>query len=51
MSIELNNVSKKVKGNIHIKETSLTFEAGHFNVLLGATGAGKTSLIDRKSVV
>ena len=45
MSIELNNVSKKVKGNIHIKETSLTFEAGHFNVLLGATGAGKTSLI------
>jgi len=45
MSIELKNVSKKVKGNIHIKETSLALEAGYFNVLLGETGAGKTSLI------
>ena len=43
--IELKNVSKKVKGNIHIKETSLSLEAGYFNVLLGKTGAGKTSLI------
>ena len=29
----------------HIKPTSLTLETGHFNVLLGETGAGKTSLI------
>lgn len=45
MSIELKNISKKVKGHLHIKETSLTFEPGYFNVLLGETGAGKTSLI------
>jgi len=45
MSIELNNVSMKVKGNIHIKETSLSLKEGYFNVILGETGAGKTSLI------
>jgi glycerol transport system ATP-binding protein len=45
MSIELKNISKKVKGNLHIKETSLSLGAGFFNVLLGETGAGKTSLI------
>ena len=43
--IELNQVSKRVGQVIHIKPTSLVLEAGHFNVLLGATGAGKTSLI------
>ena len=45
MTIELQNVSKIVGGNVHIKETSLVLEPGHFNVLLGETGAGKTSLI------
>jgi glycerol transport system ATP-binding protein len=34
-----------VRGIPHIKPTSLTLETGHFNVLLGETGAGKTSLI------
>ena len=38
-------MTKVVDGNIHIKATNLILEAGHFNVLLGATGAGKTSLI------
>ncbi|MYA88352.1 MAG: ABC transporter ATP-binding protein [Boseongicola sp. SB0662_bin_57] len=45
MRIELRRVTKRVGAITHIKETSLTFEAGHFNVLLGETGAGKTSLI------
>lgn len=45
MAIDLNNITKKVGRNVHIKSTSLVLQAGHFNVLLGATGAGKTSLI------
>lgn len=45
MSLELRNVTKRFGAQVHIKETSLTLETGHFNVLLGATGAGKTSLI------
>ena len=45
MPIELKNVTKIVRGITHIKETSLVLETGHFNVLLGETGAGKTSLI------
>ncbi len=45
MSLELKNVSKRVAGITHVKETSLTLVPGHFNVLLGETGAGKTSLI------
>lgn len=45
MSIELHNITKHVGGQVHIKPTTLTLEAGHFNVLLGETGAGKTSLI------
>lgn len=45
MALELKNITKKVKGRTHIKDTCLTLEAGHFNVLLGETGAGKTSLI------
>ena len=43
--IELHDVTKRVGTVTHIKPTSLKLEAGHFNVLLGATGAGKTSLI------
>ena len=43
--LELENVTKVVRGQTHIKPTSLMFESGHFNVLLGQTGAGKTSLI------
>ncbi|MFQ1699486.1 ABC transporter ATP-binding protein [Loktanella agnita] len=45
MTITLQNVSKVVSGQTHIKPVSLTFQTGHFNVLLGETGAGKTSLI------
>lgn len=45
MMIELRRVSKRIRGITHIKETSLKLESGHFNILLGETGAGKTSLI------
>lgn len=45
MTIELRNVTKQVGAITHIKETSLVLEPGYFNVLLGETGAGKTSLI------
>ena len=45
MALVLRNITKVVKGETHIKPTSLTLETGHFNVLLGKTGAGKTSLI------
>ncbi|MEL6799832.1 MAG: ABC transporter ATP-binding protein [Pseudomonadota bacterium] len=43
--IELKGVTKRVGTVTHIKPTDLTLETGHFNVLLGATGSGKTSLI------
>lgn len=45
MTLELRSVTKQVAGITHIKETSLVLHPGHFNVLLGQTGAGKTSLI------
>ncbi len=45
MALELRNVTKRVGADLHIKETNLRLETGHFNVLLGETGAGKTSLI------
>ena len=45
MTLELKNASKRVGAVTHIKPTSLTLEPGHFNVLLGETGSGKTSLI------
>ena len=45
MTIELSDISKAVAGVTHIKPTTLTLRPGHFNVLLGETGAGKTSLI------
>lgn len=43
--IELQDATKRVGRVTHIKPTTLRLEAGHFNVLLGATGSGKTSLI------
>lgn len=43
--IELHDVTKRIGQVTHIKPTTLTLEPGHFNVLLGATGSGKTSLI------
>ncbi|UWQ73929.1 ABC transporter ATP-binding protein [Leisingera sp. M658] len=45
MALELKGVTKRVGAIQHIKDTSLVLEPGHFNVLLGATGSGKTSLI------
>ncbi|MEM1267327.1 MAG: ABC transporter ATP-binding protein [Pseudomonadota bacterium] len=45
MTLELKAVTKKVGGEPHIYETSLTFEVGGFNILLGATNAGKSTLI------
>lgn len=45
MKIELKDVTKRVGAVTHIKPTTLSLQAGHFNVLLGETGAGKTSLI------
>ena len=45
MSLELRQVTKVVDGATHIYETSLTLEEGTFNVLLGTTLAGKTTLM------
>jgi glycerol transport system ATP-binding protein len=45
MALELREITKRVGANLHIKPTSLVLEPGHFNVLLGETGSGKTSLI------
>ena len=45
MAFELKNITKVVGGQTYIKPTNLLLEPGHFNVLLGETGAGKTSLI------
>ena len=43
--LELREVSKKVGAETHIHPTSLVFEPGHFNTLLGTTLAGKTTLM------
>ncbi|MGD2132932.1 MAG: ABC transporter ATP-binding protein [Maricaulaceae bacterium] len=43
--LELRGVSKTVDGELHIAETTLALEAGGFNVLLGPTTSGKTSLM------
>ena len=45
MTLQVNKITKVVGGTTHIKPTTLTLDTGHFNVLLGKTGAGKTSLI------
>lgn len=45
MSLTLDNVSRIVDGVPHIADANITFEAGSFNVLLGRTLAGKTSLM------
>ena len=45
MSLELRAVSKRVGAETHIHDTNLTLAPEGFNVLLGATGAGKTTLI------
>jgi glycerol transport system ATP-binding protein len=45
MSLELLNITKRVGAETHIHETSLTLAAGSFNVLLGTTLSGKTTLM------
>ena len=45
MTLKLQNVSKRVGAEIHIRDVSLTLETGSLNVLLGPTLSGKTSLM------
>ncbi|MFE8071137.1 ABC transporter ATP-binding protein [Marinobacteraceae bacterium S3BR75-40.1] len=45
MSLSLENVNRVVDGQTHIHPTTLELEPGSFNVLLGRTLAGKTSLM------
>jgi len=45
MTLTLQNVSKQVAGEDHIRDVSLTLEKGSLNVLLGPTLSGKTSLM------
>jgi len=45
MSLELIEVAKRVDGETHIYPTDLRLESGHFNILLGTTLAGKTTLM------
>ncbi|OZG73166.1 ABC transporter ATP-binding protein [Hahella sp. CCB-MM4] len=45
MSLELKNLSRVVDGQTWINDVNLTLEPGSFNVFLGRTLAGKTSLM------
>ena len=45
MSLELKNVTKRVGADTYIYDTNLVFPDGSLNVLLGATLAGKTTLM------
>lgn len=45
MTLQLENVVKRVGAETHIYETTLALPAGSVNVLLGPTTAGKTSLM------
>ena len=45
MGIELKQVSKRVGAEMHIYQTDLLLEKGGFNVLLGTTLSGKTTLM------
>ncbi|PWG62582.1 ABC transporter ATP-binding protein [Spiribacter halobius] len=45
MSLVLEGVSRRVDGELHIDDISLTCERAGFNVLLGLTEAGKTTLM------
>jgi glycerol transport system ATP-binding protein len=45
MTLTLENISKTVGGESHIDDVSMTLEPGSFNVLLGRTLAGKTTLM------
>jgi glycerol transport system ATP-binding protein len=45
MTLELRNVTKRLGAETHIYETNLVLAEGTFNILLGPTLAGKTSLM------
>lgn len=45
MTLKLENISKKVGADTHLYDINLELEPGGFNVLLGPTLAGKTSLM------
>ena len=45
MGIRLNRVTKRDGAEMHIYETDLALEKGGFNVLLGTTLSGKTTLM------
>ena len=45
MALELRDASLRVGAETYLHPTSLKFETGAFNILLGATGAGKSTLI------
>jgi glycerol transport system ATP-binding protein len=45
MTLELRHVTKTVGADTHIHDTSLVLEEGSFNVLLGTTLSGKTTLL------
>jgi glycerol transport system ATP-binding protein len=45
MSLTLEHVSRVVEGQTWIDDATLRFEPGSFNVLLGRTLSGKTSLM------
>jgi len=45
VALELKDVTKRVAGEVHIHPTSLVLERGSFNILLGTTLAGKTTLM------
>jgi glycerol transport system ATP-binding protein len=45
MALELKNVTRRVGADNHIHETNLKLEEGSFNILLGTTLAGKTTLM------
>jgi glycerol transport system ATP-binding protein len=45
MPLELKGLTKKVGAETHIHATDISFADGSFNVLLGATRAGKTTLM------
>ena len=45
MTLTLKGVTKRVGNAVHIHPADLTFEPGSFNILLGSTLAGKTTLM------
>ncbi|MBL8908720.1 MAG: ABC transporter ATP-binding protein [Rhizobiales bacterium] len=45
MTLELRNVAKRVGAQTHIHETNLVIAEGSFNILLGTTLSGKTTLM------